>query len=81
MHHVLQLLHHYEHERAVDRGHKWKLPPGGQPVSLFDKAGGSDTQHLNNDDRLDGDAGVPNSDAEGGTRRPRIRATDDIIYR
>lgn len=80
MHHVLQLLHHYEHERAVDRGHKWKLPPGGQPVSLFDKGGG-ETQHLNSDDRLDGsDAGV-STESEGGTRRPRIRATDDIIYR
>lgn len=38
MHHVMSQLHRYEEERAVSAGQKWKLPPAGQPISLFSGA-------------------------------------------
>jgi Rap guanine nucleotide exchange factor 4 len=35
MHHVMSQLHRYQDERALNAGQKWKLPPCGQPISLF----------------------------------------------
>ncbi|KDR12164.1 Rap guanine nucleotide exchange factor 4, partial [Zootermopsis nevadensis] len=35
MHHVMSQLHRYQDERALSAGQKWKLPPCGQPISLF----------------------------------------------
>lgn len=35
MHHVMQLLRHYQDEKNQHSGQKWKLPPCGQPISLF----------------------------------------------
>lgn len=35
MHHVMQLLKHYQEDKNQNAGQKWKLPPCGQPISLF----------------------------------------------
>lgn len=35
MHHVMQLLRHYQEDKNQHAGQKWKLPPCGQPISLF----------------------------------------------
>ncbi|KAJ9588304.1 hypothetical protein L9F63_018328, partial [Diploptera punctata] len=35
MHHVMSQLRRYQDERALNAGQKWKLPPCGQPISLF----------------------------------------------
>ncbi|PSN41817.1 hypothetical protein C0J52_07838 [Blattella germanica] len=38
MHHVMSQLRRYQDERALNAGQKWKLPPCGQPISLFSGA-------------------------------------------
>nr|CAD7256430.1 unnamed protein product [Timema shepardi] len=35
MHHVMSQLKRYQDDRANHSGQKWKLPPFGQPISLF----------------------------------------------
>nr|CAD7437946.1 unnamed protein product [Timema bartmani] len=35
MHHVMSQLKRYQDDRANHSGQKWKLPPCGQPISLF----------------------------------------------
>lgn len=35
MHHVMSQLRRRQEERIVNAGQKWKLPPCGQPISLF----------------------------------------------
>lgn len=35
MHHVMSQLRRYQEEKAASAGQKWKLPPAGQPISLF----------------------------------------------
>ncbi|XP_069683712.1 rap guanine nucleotide exchange factor 4 isoform X2 [Periplaneta americana] len=35
MHHVMSQLRRYQDERSLNAGQKWKLPPCGQPISLF----------------------------------------------
>lgn len=40
LHHVMSQLRRYQEERAASAGQKWKLPPAGQPISLF--SGSSD---------------------------------------
>ncbi|KAI5744870.1 hypothetical protein M8J76_006025 [Diaphorina citri] len=35
MHHVMTHMKRYQDERAASAGQKWKLPPSGQPISLF----------------------------------------------
>lgn len=35
MHHVLSQLRRYQEDRRAHNGQKWKLPPCGQPISLF----------------------------------------------
>ncbi|XP_054286535.1 rap guanine nucleotide exchange factor 4 isoform X2 [Macrosteles quadrilineatus] len=35
IHHVMSQLHRYQEERVASAGQKWKLPPCGQPISLF----------------------------------------------
>ncbi|XP_046678559.1 rap guanine nucleotide exchange factor 4 isoform X2 [Homalodisca vitripennis] len=35
MHHVMSQLRRYQEERQASAGQKWKLPPAGQPISLF----------------------------------------------
>ncbi|RZF45207.1 hypothetical protein LSTR_LSTR011104 [Laodelphax striatellus] len=35
IHHVMGRLRHHQEERQATIGQKWKLPPGGQPISLF----------------------------------------------
>ncbi|XP_045473317.1 rap guanine nucleotide exchange factor 4 isoform X2 [Harmonia axyridis] len=39
MHHVISQLRRYQDDRRAHEGQKWKLPPQGQPISLF--AGGA----------------------------------------
>ncbi|CAH1994986.1 unnamed protein product [Acanthoscelides obtectus] len=41
MHHVMTQLRRYNEDRKAHEGQKWKLPPLGQPISLF-SAGASD---------------------------------------
>jgi Rap guanine nucleotide exchange factor 4 len=40
MHHVMSQLRRYQEDRKAHEGQKWKLPPCGQPISLFS---GNDT--------------------------------------
>uniref|UniRef100_A0A8D9DTX0 Rap guanine nucleotide exchange factor 4 n=2 Tax=Cacopsylla melanoneura TaxID=428564 RepID=A0A8D9DTX0_9HEMI len=35
MHHVMTHMKRYQDERTASAGQKWKLPPSGQPISLF----------------------------------------------
>ncbi|GLV32312.1 Exchange protein directly activated by cAMP [Carabus blaptoides fortunei] len=35
MHHVMSLLRRYQDDKNAHAGQKWKLPPCGQPISLF----------------------------------------------
>uniref|UniRef100_A0AAR5PQ34 Rap guanine nucleotide exchange factor 4 n=1 Tax=Dendroctonus ponderosae TaxID=77166 RepID=A0AAR5PQ34_DENPD len=35
MHHVMSQLRRYQEDRKAHEGQKWKLPPLGQPISLF----------------------------------------------
>ncbi|XP_008198036.1 rap guanine nucleotide exchange factor 4 isoform X4 [Tribolium castaneum] len=35
MHHVMSQLRRYQEDRKAHEGQKWKLPPCGQPISLF----------------------------------------------
>lgn len=35
MHHVMTQLRRYQEDRKAHDGQKWKLPPCGQPISLF----------------------------------------------
>ena len=44
MHYVTTQLRRYEDEKARTRGQKWKLPPLGQPVSLFGPGGTTEPQ-------------------------------------
>ncbi|KAG5891364.1 hypothetical protein JTB14_007604 [Gonioctena quinquepunctata] len=41
MHHVISQLRRYNEDRKAHDGQKWKLPPLGQPISLF--SAGNDT--------------------------------------
>ncbi|XP_060529118.1 rap guanine nucleotide exchange factor 4 isoform X2 [Cylas formicarius] len=41
MHHVMSQLRRYQEDRKAHEGQKWKLPPLGQPISLF--SAGDDT--------------------------------------
>ncbi|KAF7282257.1 hypothetical protein GWI33_003053 [Rhynchophorus ferrugineus] len=41
MHHVMSQLRRYQEDRKAHEGQKWKLPPSGQPISLF--SAGNDT--------------------------------------
>uniref|UniRef100_A0A1B6CZD4 Rap guanine nucleotide exchange factor 4 n=1 Tax=Clastoptera arizonana TaxID=38151 RepID=A0A1B6CZD4_9HEMI len=35
MHHIMSQIQRYQDEKAASYGQKWKLPPSGQPISLF----------------------------------------------
>lgn len=35
MHHVMSQLRRYQEDKKAHEGQKWKLPPQGQPISLF----------------------------------------------
>lgn len=35
MHHVMSQLGRYQEDQKIHEGQKWKLPPCGQPISLF----------------------------------------------
>lgn len=35
MHHVMTHMKRYQDEKVASAGQKWKLPPAGQPISLF----------------------------------------------
>lgn len=35
MHHTMSLLRRYQDDKNAHSGQKWKLPPCGQPISLF----------------------------------------------
>lgn len=35
IHHVLTQMSRYQEDRQLNMGQKWKLPPNGQPISLF----------------------------------------------
>lgn len=35
VHNVLTLLSRYQEDKELNAGQKWKLPPNGQPISLF----------------------------------------------
>lgn len=49
MHHVMSQLRRRQEERRARAGQKWKLPPCGQPISLFTGAT-SDTKNVINPD-------------------------------
>lgn len=44
MHHVMSQLNRYQEDKKLHEGQKWKLPPCGQPISLF--SGDNDTRTI-----------------------------------
>lgn len=44
MHHILTEMMRHDEEAARHNGKKWKLPPYGQPISLF--SGGTGPQRM-----------------------------------
>ncbi|KAF4532333.1 hypothetical protein B566_EDAN003636 [Ephemera danica] len=68
MQHVIDQLRRYMQQRDACAGQKWKLPPCGQPISLFGKdAAGAPTTNPADEGEVQG--------------RSMIRPEDDIIFR
>lgn len=53
MHHVLSQLRRYQEDRRAHEGQKWKLPPCGQPISLFSGGDAPRTIIMPQDDSKD----------------------------
>jgi len=67
---VMELRRVYTEERAVTQGQKWKLPPSGQPISLF----GAPSANLTVTGTLAGDENESGGPLE---RRCVMRPMDD----
>lgn len=69
IHHVLTQMSRYQDDCQQSMGQKWKLPPNGQPISLFSgKIDGTRSIIRSDDDsKLDFHASMSNqSDLVGG---------------